>query len=83
MDWKENKDGLHKTYEFKAFADAIGFMSFCRPAIDQLNHHPEWTNEYNRLEVRLRTHDAGNQVTEKDKQLAVLLDQKYQEFLSV
>jgi 4a-hydroxytetrahydrobiopterin dehydratase len=58
-------------------------MAFCRPAIDQLNHHPEWTNVYNRLEVRLRTHDAGNRVTEKDKQLAVLLDQKYQEFLSV
>ncbi len=43
-------------------------------AIEALNHHPEWTNVYNKVKVVLRTHDAGNTVTDKDRELAALLD---------
>jgi 4a-hydroxytetrahydrobiopterin dehydratase len=42
--------------------------------IEKLNHHPEWSNVYNKVHVSLTTHDAGNTITEKDKQLAEILD---------
>lgn len=79
MDWKQENNQLVKTYHFKDFAHAIRFMQHCQPKIDALNHHPEWTNVYNRIEVRLCTHDAGNQITSKDTELAQLLDECYTE----
>lgn len=82
MNWTEKNNALHKSFSFDNFKQAIDFMSHCREDIDQVNHHPEWTNVYNRLEVRLCTHDAGNVITEKDHQLAKLLDEKYREFKS-
>jgi 4a-hydroxytetrahydrobiopterin dehydratase len=72
--WAYDGEALIKTFEFDGFADAIEFMSAARPRIDDLNHHPEWTNVYNRVDVRLNSHDVGG-VTERDFRLARLLDE--------
>ena len=70
MDWTENDNALNKTFKFKTFLDAIKWMEKASIEIDKLDHHPEWTNVYNRVTVRLRTHDAGNRITAKDVALA-------------
>lgn len=72
--WKEENDMLCKTFAFNTFEDAINWMQKAAPQIDKLNHHPEWTNVYNKVHVVLRTHDAGNTVTAEDYELARLLD---------
>ncbi|CAI8298187.1 MAG: pterin-4-alpha-carbinolamine dehydratase [Bacteroidetes bacterium MED-G17] len=74
MSWKESNDSLTKTFVFKSFEDAMNWMQKAAKKIDQLNHHPEWTNIYNTIHVKLNTHDAGGIVTEKDHQLASILD---------
>jgi 4a-hydroxytetrahydrobiopterin dehydratase len=68
--WKAEKDALTKTYTFKSFREAISFMGRVAFEAEELNHHPEWTNVYNRVDVRLNTHDAGGKVTAKDVELA-------------
>lgn len=75
--WNQIDNTLQKTFVFSSFARAIHFMSVASTEIDALNHHPEWTNIYNKVMVTLRTHDAGNVVTDLDYQLAELLDRVY------
>ena len=77
-DWTIAPDGhsAGKTYRFPSFCAAIAWMASLVDQIDALNHHPEWQNVYNRVEVRLTTHDAGT-LTELDIQLARLLDQSF------
>lgn len=65
---------------FKSFEDAMAFMQMVSNEISAINHHPEWTNVYNRLEVVLTTHDAGNTVTELDRRLANIMDEVFQQF---
>ena len=72
--WKEENNQLHKTFTFKNFGDAIAFMVRASYHIEKINHHPQWTNVYNRVEVKLCTHDAGNTVTDLDHKLAHILD---------
>jgi 4a-hydroxytetrahydrobiopterin dehydratase len=72
--WSYDGDALVKKFTFDDFAAAIDFMAAARPQIDELNHHPEWTNVYNRVDVRLNSHDVGG-VTDRDFQLARLLDE--------
>lgn len=68
------KDGkLHREYKFAGFAHAFGFMVTAAVLIEKMNHHPEWSNVYNRVSVDLITHDAGG-ITQKDVELARLLD---------
>lgn len=74
MEWKEENNALVKTYTFKTFTDALAWMIKAAFEIEKLNHHPEWTNVYNRVTVKLSTHDAGNTVTGKDRKLAEVLD---------
>lgn len=74
MSWKEENDTLVKEFKFKDFAEAIAWMVKAGYAIEKLNHHPEWTNVYNTVKVKLTTHDAGNTVTDKDRELAKILD---------
>lgn len=74
MDWKEENNKLHKIFVFKDFAEAVAWMVKAAFAIEKLNHHPEWTNIYNRVSVSLTTHDAGNTITDKDRELAKVLD---------
>jgi 4a-hydroxytetrahydrobiopterin dehydratase len=72
--WKEENNQLVKTFRFKNFVDAFGFMARGALVAEKMNHHPDWRNVYNTVEVRLSTHDAGNTVTDKDRALAGALD---------
>jgi 4a-hydroxytetrahydrobiopterin dehydratase len=74
-DWREvtGRDAITKTYGFKDFNEAFGFMTRVALAAEKMDHHPEWFNVYKRVEVTLSTHDAGG-VTEKDIALANLMD---------
>jgi 4a-hydroxytetrahydrobiopterin dehydratase len=72
--WKEENDALTKTFVFADFAAALTWMVKAGFVIDRVDHHPEWTNVYNKVHVKLTTHDSGNKVTDKDRKLAALLD---------
>ncbi|MFW5707954.1 MAG: 4a-hydroxytetrahydrobiopterin dehydratase [Bacteroidota bacterium] len=73
--WKEENNQLVKHFEFKDFNQAFAFMTRVAIAAEKMNHHPEWTNVYNKVTIRLSTHDAGNIVTEKDRNLAAKIDE--------
>jgi 4a-hydroxytetrahydrobiopterin dehydratase len=73
--WKEENNKLSRTFEFKNFIEAFAFMTKVALVAEKMNHHPEWTNVYNRVEINLSTHDAGNVVTEKDRKLAGKIDE--------
>ena len=68
--WAFKRDALAKTFEFPSFREAMGFMTRVAFEAEAMNHHPEWTNVYNRVAIRLNTHDAGGKVTAKDVELA-------------
>ena len=78
--WTESENKLCKTFVFKSFEDAMAFMQMVSNEISAINHHQEWTNIYNRLEVVLTTHDAGNTVTELDRRLANIMDEVFKQF---
>ncbi len=71
--WSVAHEKLHREYKFADFPHAFGFMATAAPAIERMNHHPEWSNVYNRVTVDLTTHDAGG-ITERDLKLAELLE---------
>lgn len=71
--WEQDGNALAKTFEFADFPAAIDFMSRAAERIDELDHHPEWTNVYNRVDVRLSSHDAGG-ITDRDVRLAGVLN---------
>jgi 4a-hydroxytetrahydrobiopterin dehydratase len=79
--WTEAANALHKVFEFESFGQALAFMSSAAPLIEAMNHHPEWTNVYNRVMVRLTTHDTGHTVTPKYWELAQVLDSHYEAFV--
>ena len=72
--WKEESNSLKKTFKFKNFSEAFAFMTRVAFIAEKMNHHPEWKNVYNTVEITLNTHDAGNTVTEKDRKLAAEID---------
>jgi 4a-hydroxytetrahydrobiopterin dehydratase len=76
--WSGDSDGLLRAWRFSSFAQAMAFMHDCAPGIDALGHHPDWSNVYDRVSIRLTTHDAGNRVTVRDVELAALLDAQAQ-----
>jgi 4a-hydroxytetrahydrobiopterin dehydratase len=65
----EGRDAITRTFTFKDFNEAFGFMTRAALVAEKLDHHPEWFNVYDRVEVTLATHDAGS-VTERDVALA-------------
>jgi 4a-hydroxytetrahydrobiopterin dehydratase len=73
--WTEANNALQKTFTFKSFSDAMAWMIKASYIIEKMDHHPEWTNIYNKVHVRLTTHDAGNTVSDKDRLLAAALDE--------
>ena len=72
--WQEKNNSLYRTFEFKDFKEAFAFMGKVADLAEAQNHHPKWTNVYNKLEIWLSTHDAGDMVTEKDRKLAEAID---------
>ena len=72
--WKEENNTLYQKFEFADFSEAFAFMTKVAFAAEKMDHHPLWTNVYNKVEMWLNTHDAGNIVTLKDHQLAGKID---------
>ena len=72
--WKEEDNKLKKTFEFTDFIEAFSFMTRVAMAAEKMNHHPTWTNTWNRVSIELSTHEAGNKVTALDRQLAGEID---------
>lgn len=68
--WRFENDALAKEFTFGSFREAMSFMVRAGFEAEALNHHPEWTNVYSKLAVRLNTHDTGGKVTAKDVELA-------------
>jgi 4a-hydroxytetrahydrobiopterin dehydratase len=73
--WKEENNRLRKTFKFKDFTEAFGFMTKVALIAEKADHHPLWTNVYNAVSFELSTHDAGDVVTDKDRNLAKAIDQ--------
>lgn len=71
--WEYEDDGLHIVYEFESFKEAFTAMTRIAFEAEKLQHHPEWSNVYNRLEIYLSTHDEEG-VTEKDFKLAKIIN---------
>ena len=69
----EDRDAIQKTFTFKSFNQAFSFMTRVAMEAEKANHHPEWFNVYNRVDVTLSTHDAGG-ITEKDIKLAQVME---------
>jgi len=72
--WKEENNALYRNFEFNNFSEAFAFMTRVAIEAEKMNHHPRWSNVYNRVEIWLNTHDAGDVVTDKDHQLARRID---------
>jgi 4a-hydroxytetrahydrobiopterin dehydratase len=72
--WQEVNNSLYKKFEFKNFSEAFAFMTRVAIEAEKMNHHPLWTNVWNRVEVWLSTHDAGDIVTDKDRKLSEKID---------
>ena len=72
--WEEKNNSLYKKFEFKDFSEAFAFMTRVALEAEKMDHHPMWTNVWNQVEVWLSTHDAGDVVTDKDRQLAKKID---------
>ncbi|HNP21401.1 MAG TPA: 4a-hydroxytetrahydrobiopterin dehydratase [Panacibacter sp.] len=68
--WTEENNSLYRLFTFKDFSEAFAFMARVAIEAEKMNHHPLWTNVYNKVEIWLSTHDAGDIVTEKDHALA-------------
>ena len=76
--WKETDNKLHRSFEFKDFSEAFAFMVRIALVAETQNHHPRWTNEWNKVDIWLSTHSEGNVVTEKDRKLADAIDKLLQ-----
>jgi 4a-hydroxytetrahydrobiopterin dehydratase len=68
--WAFEQDALVRTFKFGSFREAMSFMVRVGFEAEEMNHHPDWTNVYNRVVIRLNTHDAGGKVTARDTELA-------------
>ena len=73
--FQEKENALAASLEFKDFKDAFNFMIEVAAAAEEMNHHPNWSNVYNKVEIQLTTHDAGNVITEKDWKLAKKIEE--------
>lgn len=76
--WKlvNGRDAIQKTYQFSNFVDAFGFMTKCAIEAERVNHHPEWFNVYNKVDVTLSTHDCGG-LSQNDIDMAKTMDKLF------
>jgi 4a-hydroxytetrahydrobiopterin dehydratase len=72
--WQEKNNQLYRSFEFKDFKEAFAFMTKVALIAEKMDHHPNWTNVYNKVEIYLNTHEAGNTITSKDHKLASAID---------
>jgi len=72
-DWEISEESLFRIFVFKNFVEAFDFMTSVSLIAENMNHHPDWSNVYNKVEVRLSTHDSGG-VTPLDVDLALSMD---------
>ena len=76
--WNQENNQLKRSFVFKNFVDAFAFMTKVAFAAEKMNHHPNWSNAYNKVEIVLCTHDASNSITEKDFKLAEEIDRIFE-----
>jgi 4a-hydroxytetrahydrobiopterin dehydratase len=74
MKWTTEKNKLRKTFTFTDFNEAFGFMTRVAILAEKMDHHPTWTNSWNKVSFELSTHDAGDIVTDRDRKLAEAID---------
>ncbi len=72
--WNEHDGALVREFTFDSFTEAFAFMMRVAFIAEAMNHHPEWTNVYNRVTIRLTSHDEGNVVTDRDRTMAASID---------
>ncbi len=72
--WKEENNQLKRSFEFKDFVEAFAFMTNVAFVAEKMNHHPNWSNVYNKVDITLFTHDANDSITEKDTKLSKEID---------
>jgi 4a-hydroxytetrahydrobiopterin dehydratase len=68
--WQEINNQLVKEFIFKDFKEAFEFMTKVAAIAEEIDHHPEWTNVYNKVTIKLSTHDAGDTITDQDREMA-------------
>lgn len=73
--WQEENNQLVRDFNFKDFTEAFGFMTKVAILSEKMDHHPSWSNVYNKVSIRLCTHDAGDIVTDRDRKLAAAIDE--------
>ncbi len=71
--WELKDEKLQKSFKFTNFVEAFGFMTRIALEAERMNHHPEWSNVYNNVTIKLSTHDAGG-ITDYDIKLAEIID---------
>ena len=74
MSWVERDGALNGEFEFADFSEAFAFMTRVALLAEKANHHPDWSNSWNRVSISLSTHDAGSVVTQGDRDLAAAID---------
>lgn len=74
MPWQEIDNKLVQTFTFKDFSEAFAFMTRVALLAEKHDHHPDWKNSYNKVEIALCSHDKGNIITDRDKKLAAAID---------
>ena len=75
--WKEENNQLKRSFQFNDFAEAFAFMTRVAFAAEKMDHHPNWSNVYDKVEIALFTHDAKDSITEKDRKLSEEIDKIY------
>ncbi len=78
--WVEKDNTLQRTFSFHDFVEAWAFMTEVAFHVEKLGHHPNWSNVWNTVEIKLTTHDAGNKVTAKDHELAAAIDKVFKKY---
>lgn len=72
--WEEKNNKLTREFSFSNFVEAFSFMTKVALVAEKMNHHPNWSNVYNKVTIELTSHDKGNTITERDKKLASEID---------
>jgi 4a-hydroxytetrahydrobiopterin dehydratase len=78
--WKEEDNMLKAKFRFRDFSQAFAFMTEVAILAEKQNHHPNWSNVWNTVDIHLTTHDAGNTVTDRDRKLAASIDSVFEHY---